>query len=146
MTTIVYRAGVLAADTLLTMGHTKLPERARKVFRLRDGRLFGSSGDSEGGLVLLDSLKSGAPAPKARGVTALLIETDGTILCWEGRRWSKVSGVEFIAIGHGSVFALGALVHGATAREAVRVGIVLDTHSGGVVQSVRLQKRKTRKR
>ncbi len=146
MTTIAYRAGVLAADTLLTIGAIKLPERARKVFRLRDGRLFGSSGDSEQGLLLLDSLKRGESPPRCKGVTAILIKTDGSIHCWEGRRWSQIYGSDFVAIGHGTVFALGALVQGATAEEAVRVGIQLDTHSGGRVQSVRLKRKRRGKK
>jgi len=144
MTTIVYSAGVLASDTLLTSGSTKLPEIARKVFRLRDGRLFASSGQNEDGLLVLDALKNGKPPPRTKGVLAILVHPNGRLEYYEGKRWSRIHGADFIAIGQGAAYALGALACGATATEAVRVGMRFDTHTGGRVQSVRLKKRKPR--
>jgi ATP-dependent protease HslVU (ClpYQ) peptidase subunit len=146
VTTIAYRAGVLAGDTLITEGDTKLPEHGRKVFRLRDGRLFGSSGNAEDGMILLDSVRKGEPTPLFKGgtVKALLVETDGTLKCYEGRRWTRVAGVEYAALGNGAHYALGAMAAGATAVQAVRAGMKHDTHSGGRVQYLNLEKRKRR--
>jgi hypothetical protein len=116
-----------------------MPERARKVFRLRDGRLFGAAGLSEEGMLLLDTLKQGQPTPKLDGVSALLVHPNGKLEYYEGLRWGRVTGADYAAIGNGASYALGALAHGATAIEAVRIGIRLDTHSGGRVQSVSLK-------
>ncbi len=146
MTTIAYFAGVLAGDTLLTSGSTKLPEVARKVFRLRDGRLFGSSGNSEDGLVVLDALREDKPTPKTKGTMALLVYPDGRLEFYEGKRWSRVCGADYIALGQGAAYALGAMAHGATAEEAVRIGMKFDTHSGGKVQSVSLHRKKRRRK
>jgi hypothetical protein len=56
MTTIVYRRGVLAADTRATRNGTIMPERSRKVYRLRDGRLFAFCGDVGLGTRLFEHL------------------------------------------------------------------------------------------
>ncbi len=93
---------------------------------------------------LLDSLRKGEKTPPLTGVKALLVETDGTLKCYEGKRWSKVADAEYAAIGNGSVFALGAMSAGATAVQAVRAGMKHDTHSGGRVQYVSLRKGKSR--
>lgn len=43
------------------------------------------------------------------------------------------------AIGSGKVAAMGAMLHGATAVEAVKIAIKLDPNSGGRVQSVKIK-------
>ena len=45
MTTIAYKDGVLAGDQRLTSKGFIWHDKERKVFRLRDGSLFGASGD-----------------------------------------------------------------------------------------------------
>jgi len=92
--------------------------------------------------LLLDSLKRNEPTPQLDGVYALLVHPDESLEYYEGRRWSRVRGSPFAAIGNGSSFALAAMTHGATAVEAVRVAMKLDTHSGGRVHSVTLKKKR----
>ena len=120
LTTIAYRAGVLAGDTLITEGEMKLSERGRKVFRLRDGRLFASSGRVEEGLMLLDALRNGEPTPRCTGVRALLVHPNGKLEGYEGKRWSRIVGAEYAALGSGSPYALGAMAAGATAIQSWR--------------------------
>jgi len=45
VTTIVYRSGVLAADSLATRGQWKLPGVTAKLFRMKDGGMAGVTGD-----------------------------------------------------------------------------------------------------
>ncbi len=137
MTTIAYRHGELAGDTMITEGDTIVSRRTRKVFKLRDGRLFASSGNSEGGDILLKSLREGKDSPNINGICALLVGTDGNVYVYEGKLWVRHSS-DYYAIGNGASYAMGAMAHGATAKEAVKIGIRLDTHSGGRVQVVKL--------
>ena len=75
MTTIAYRNGVMAGDgreTQIAEGESALIIRDtdRKVFRLKDGRLFGAAKTSEDILRLYNSLKNGTPLPKLEDVNA----------------------------------------------------------------------------
>lgn len=45
------------------------------------------------------------------------------------------------ALGSGQEFAMGAMLHGATAREAVEIACKLDAGSGGSVQEIRFGKK-----
>jgi hypothetical protein len=124
----------------------KLSERGRKVFRLRDGRLFASSGRVEEGLMLLDALRNGEPTPKCPGVRALLVHPNGRLEGYEGKRWSRIVGAEYAALGSGSPYALGAMAVGASAIQAVRAGIRHGALSGGRVQYVSLKKKRKSRR
>lgn len=146
MTTIAYRAGVLAADTLETHGDTKLPRVSRKVFKLRDGSLFGGAGVSEDIELVKRSLAKGhkglATAFKdPLDVSALHIKPDGSIWETEGRVWSRVDA-PYVAIGSGGDFALCAFELNQDAKTAVKMGIKFDRNSGGKVQSVKLKEPK----
>jgi ATP-dependent protease HslVU (ClpYQ) peptidase subunit len=143
VTTIAYRAGELAGDSLITAGETKLPDRCRKVFRFRDGRLFAGSGDGVAIDILKIATRRCLPIPRLKNVNALLIFPDGKIAFYEEGKWSDVYA-EYVAMGNGAHYALGAMAVGASAREAVRAGCKLDTHSGGRIHHVNLEKRRPR--
>jgi hypothetical protein len=95
-------------------------------------------------MLLLDAVRKGEPTPRLKGVRALLAHPDGRLECYEGRRWSRITGAEYAALGNGSPYALGAMAHGASAIQAVRAGMKHDAMSGGRVQYVSLKKRKPR--
>jgi ATP-dependent protease HslVU (ClpYQ) peptidase subunit len=137
MTTVAYRNGVLAADSLVTTGDTKLPELKRKVWKLRDGRLFGGAGDSETIEYLKASINDGVEAPKLSGVEAILVDTYGAVTIYEGKAWVRVSS-PYVALGTGSTIALTAMWMGADAKTAVKAGIKFDRNSGGRVYAVKL--------
>lgn len=144
MTTIAYRNGVLAGDTRVTSDDTILPGWERKVFRLPDGGLFASADDVEGGELLLRAMRKGHPPPRLpenEHVDAILIKPDGKMFFYEGNIWIRYRA-PYCAIGTGRPYALGAMARGASAIDAVRIGMKFDAHSGGRVQSLRLKRRR----
>jgi 20S proteasome alpha/beta subunit len=112
----------------------------KKVFRLRDGRLFGFSGSVENANILLNAIKKNAETPQLADTNALIVQPDGTILLYESTIWVKQNEA-YYALGSGSPYAFGAMDFGASAREAVQAGIKRDTSSGGKVRSVSLNKK-----
>jgi ATP-dependent protease HslVU (ClpYQ) peptidase subunit len=146
VTTIAYRDGVLAGDTRVVSEDTVLPVRERKIFRLPDGSLIAAAGDAEQGELLLRAMRKGYPPPRLSGdaeVEAILIKPGGALFFYESNLWLRQRAL-FYAIGTGRSYALGALAQGASAIEAVRIGIRFNAHSGGRVQSLRLDQRRRR--
>jgi hypothetical protein len=142
MTTICYRAGVLAGDgreTILEDRESSYVDNdtSIKVFKLKDGRLFGASKTSEACLRLHEALIKGHPAPKLEDINGLLIDRKGRIWFFEGFMWTRLKK-RYYAIGSGARFALPAMDAGATAIEACKIGIKRDPYSGGKVTAVRL--------
>jgi ATP-dependent protease HslVU (ClpYQ) peptidase subunit len=138
MTTLAYKEGVLASDSLTTNGDTK-NGGTQKVFKLPCGRLIGICGSVENGLVLVQAMKDGAEKPpKLQDVEALLIAANGAVAYrYEGKLFRKLR-TKYIAAGSGMDYALAALWMGADAVKAVRAGIYFDRNSGGRVQTVKL--------
>jgi ATP-dependent protease HslVU (ClpYQ) peptidase subunit len=143
MTTIAYRDGVLAGDTQVIDGKDLVVGHQRKVRKLDDGSLFGYAGDVEGSEVLLRSFNSKqlSGPPECRDLNALIITPRGKVYLYEGRIWVK-QAPGYYALGTGSAVALAAMDAGATAEQAVKIGINRDTGSGGKVQAVRLKGKK----
>ncbi len=143
MTTIAYKDGVLASDSRLTYNEFICTDKCKKIWRLKDGTLFAASGDNEGGLAALNALTKGLPLPKSdREYTAVRILPKGQIYSTDGALWVRWPE-KFIAIGSGGKYAAAAMRAGADAKSAVKIGIASDVYSGGRVQNLRLQKRKT---
>ena len=131
----------MAGDTLETVdsdgGSYKVKNDCRKVFKLADGRLYGGANASEDIIRLQQALEKGQPPPKLDDIAGLLIDRRGRIWLYEGNIWQRISG-KYYAIGSGAICALSAMDAGASAIEAVRIGIKRDVFSGGKVMSVRL--------
>lgn len=144
MTTIVYRSGVLAGDTRVTSGSTILPETYRKTFKLKDGSLYGASGDLEQGEVVRAHLEKHLAPPKfgeEKDIEAIHVRLDGSLWAFLGMLWVRVM-TPYAAVGSGRDAALGALAMGASAHAAVKAAMAIDMYSGGKVTTVRLTKRK----
>lgn len=140
MTTIAYRDGVLAGDTLVC-GEIKC--KAVKVFALKRGGLVGGAGDLPSVLAFVDWLdrpKSEKPdLSHDDDFEALVISPDGSIE-WYERTLRPVPIAEaYYAIGSGGPFAMGRMDGGGTAEDAVASGIRWDSGSGGEVVAVRLK-------
>lgn len=153
MTTIVYRDGVMAADSrVVRLGDgvqpVIMPERATKLYRLADGTVAGFSGHFEAALGWLDRAKVGGVEAVA-GIdiglgTSILTATPGhldqfgkqALRMWGGVGYydvciSPLNG--FYALGSGKIAALGALYAGATAERAVEIAALLDFSTGGEI-------------
>lgn len=143
MTTIAYRAGVLAADTAMNCGGVRV-SRSRKVGQSRHG-LAAACGASAFGQAFLAWVAGGGaldprspdrpkPGDNDEGV---LIRPDGSIVVYEDAGALDIDA-PYYAAGSGYAIALGAMHAGASAEEAVRAAIAHDVYSGGEVESVRL--------
>lgn len=140
MTTIVYRNRVLAGDTQVMSGDMRLPERVRKVRRLRDGRLFGWSGKVASAQRVAQALNKGETLPKlpVSDFKGILVDTDGHVFTIEEGELLPVNS-DYTAIGSGREYAYGALAMGASAAKAVSVASSLDSGTGGRIDTVMLR-------
>lgn len=135
MTTIAYRFGLMAADSCLTEGdehNTRYVGHVDKIFRLKDGSLFGGSGDAEC-QAIINILQSRAPDEKKAGLLAqvdcececLLVRPDGRMF-WIATDTDYGEFTEFrdefAAVGSGKDWAYGAMEvrPDVTALEAVQ--------------------------
>lgn len=141
MTTICTDGKTIAADTLATHGDL-ICQGPRKKLVCRDGRIFGWSGPTCFQSEWIDWYLAGAkPGTTLPGLgddddgNMLIVETDGSLkFALLGKTNSRVSEACYpMAVGSGRDFAMGAMVHGATAEDAVRVAMKLDPYSGGDV-------------
>jgi hypothetical protein len=142
MTTIVYRAGVMAADSLSTTNSETGGSRkftCEKLYQLhthsRGKIIVGLAGDTFAGLVFMDWFTTGNPLePPQRLIdgdadfTALVLTRSGL---YEYDRWCRGERIRlpFYAVGSGAKAALGALHMGAGARKAVQVACKIDPYS-----------------
>lgn len=133
MTTIAYRDGVLAADTLICESDRRVG-RVVKIMR-RAGILAGVAGC----LAHMQAFHSwfmggmiGEPPAMKTGerTSDAIIVHDGRILGLGELGWD-VMKANYYAIGSGAGVALGAMASGATAEQAVQAAIELDVWSGG---------------
>lgn len=142
MTTLVYRDGVLAADSRGTRNGMICPGAVSKVY-IVDGRLVGFVGDSAFGQRFVRDLREGRePADLEGEAIAVVVDSDGTVRVHQNATWYVEEG-PFAAWGTGLAAALGALHMGATADQAVEAACEVDPNSGGPVQIVSLRKRKS---
>lgn len=137
----------MAADSVISDDSRKQVDLAPKIFVTRQGWVLGVAGDMETRL-LLDLLLdcSEDNLPRSKDIKALQIQLEAilvtkkhTFMIEAGRKDGEWYGqifkvdCEYLAIGSGQDFALGAMAHGATAEEAVWCACKHDPHSGGPV-------------
>ena len=156
MTTVAYKDGILAADTMMVRGGEPA-YTARKTFRTAKF-LVGMSGDMTNVRAFEDWLKDHEvriheDAGEDAGTLHRFWDTapdfgDGfcAILINElGHIWSCVDGppvrvhTVYESIGTGAKYAMGAMAMGATAAAAVAVASAHDIHTGGPVIMKRLR-------
>jgi len=137
MTTIAYRNGILAADTLVTEQGRRVG-RTTKIFRHGE-LLWGFAGALQHRDVVASWLSAGLPGDtplmetrKGARSDALII-FDGRLICFDEHGADSMALPQFYAIGSGAPYALGAMAHGASAEEAVRAAMNLDLYTGGDV-------------
>lgn len=107
-----------------------------KVYKV-EGALWGFAGAVTDWLTVLKWLNGGTKPTKLDRFEAIQVSGEGKILHWdEGLQPVEVGCPS--AIGTGGVFAMGAMMAGASPRKAVEIACELDTRSGGKVRGLRL--------
>lgn len=138
MTTIAYRSDVLAADTQVTCGGT-IDGWAQKAFR-KGLLLYAVAGTSgladvfrawvERGMIgHAPSLKGGDADQSGHGY----LFPGGDRVVWRYDDVWATHIAPFFAYGSGAELALGAMLQGATAEEAVRAAAQRNTLTGGEI-------------
>ena len=147
MTTIAYRDGVLAADSLISCGQTRIGS-VRKIVRA-NGFLAALTGDMQDTVLLRRWLEAGCPeAPNDDdaspwgtlgndGGSGIVVDATGAMV-FDNKLRRYAVDAPFLADGSGADIALGAMAAGASAEDAVRIACRLDTGSGEPVEAARL--------
>lgn len=129
MTTIVYRDGIMAADTAVFDRGTYCG-KATKIWRNSAGWLFGGAGALGDIAIYRDWFMAGmtgeTPKFEENRSEGLAVDPEGRMF-WHGTesRHVQIEG-PYAAIGTGFQIALGALYMGATAEQAVEMACDLD--------------------
>lgn len=144
MTTIAYARNVMAADSQITFSDGSRLQ-VKKLRRLPDGSIFGGAGDVPAinklerwagvGLVKRRRPRFG----KAESADAILIKPDGSIWMFGAAIDPEKIEAEFIAIGSGSDFAMGAMAAGRSAVEAVKIAAQYDINTSEPIETIRLE-------
>jgi ATP-dependent protease HslVU (ClpYQ) peptidase subunit len=140
MTTVVYRDGILAADTLVTQGGAvKVHGEYRKIRRIGD-HLVGTSGGVADCERFVNWLMAGEDAEPPKGeYAAIVVSPNGRVREIEGGHpLPRPRNAKFFAIGSGAPFALAAMYAGADAVTAVKIAAKIDTATGLPVRSIKL--------
>ena len=143
MTCIAVRNRVMAADTQMTIGDEKL--RVKKLRVLEDGSIFGSAGDASAIDKLEEWVKAGAPKNKRPrinkelAIECLVLKPDGTIWFIGTDLVFEQLAAEFMAIGTGGAYALGAMARGATAVQAVKIAARFDVNTSEPIDKMELK-------
>lgn len=142
MTTIAYKAGVLAGDSQATDDQLW---QTKKVHRLKTSAgtlLVGFAGDTFAALVFLEWLKndqSRKPDISNEDFEAIVVAETGRVTLWNQSLtpWSPEG--KFFAIGSGGKVAMGLMHAGKGAVEAVKIACLVDPYTRGPVRSLKLK-------
>lgn len=139
MTTIVYKDKHLFVDSRAYSGDKTPIGFKTKLHRLPDGMFASSStiiGAPERLLALLREKGVAAHVTEDLDADAIYVQDDGSVYFFSrGPQWTSIDVSQYLAIGSGAQYALGALAHGATGQEAMEVAIQLDLWSGHPIVS-----------
>lgn len=152
MTTVCYRDGVLATDSLVT-ANGGVAGAARKMRVLSDGSVMAHGGVLADAVLVFDWVEKGEkpkdkPVVGAECFEAVRVYPDGRIVWYSGHltTYSYREHRGFFAFGTGEHFALGALAAGATAEEACRIACEFDVKSAEPVETHRFAARENNER
>lgn len=140
MTTIAYKDGVLAADSQETNGKMVDNFHCKKIFRLKNGGIIGTSGSSSAGWQLIACLEdyAGGTPPLNRVKCNALFLFKKKVWYYEPYHWYDITKDGHYAIGTGRDFAIAAMDAGASAEEAVQIAANRDIYTGGRVQTLEI--------
>lgn len=139
MTTIAFRAGIMAADSQCTGSDIRRGE-VDKLWRLDDGGVFAMAGASGLSAVIAEWLSKGAALgdrpklPDGLDVHGIYAATDGRVAILSNDLVLQWVDAPFHALGSGNEIAMGAMAMGATAEQAVACAARFDVFTGGPVR------------
>lgn len=143
MTTIAYKDGWLACDSLVTCGDHAV-EYAPKMHKV-GGVVFAHAGDMFAGYRIRDFLRGGGdihdlkiPEIKRQDFVCLVFGGGNLYYLNSDLYLQKINSCKPYAVGSGEQFALGAMYAGASAEEAVKIASKMDIRTGGRVQKINL--------
>lgn len=137
MTTIAYRDGIVAADSLAVSCGWKMTHAVQKLHRMKDGSVCAVSGDLTEGMAFIRAMDAGQEQLPALGDSARVVhfKRGRVISVYEGTSFFSLQ-CNFCAWGSGSPAANAALIMGADAVRAVEVAAMLDDSTGGEIVSM----------
>lgn len=137
MTTIAYRDGVVATDTLMVGGGIAVDQAYEKCI-VRDERMFFLTGPTSDHDKLVEEYLS--PTGRYTGDAMAIVADKGKIFVIGREEGGKGiykcpnNRVNHISIGSGERFAISAMDHGKSAKEAVEYAMKRDIYTGGEVR------------
>ncbi len=135
MTTIAYDGVSLASDS--QVGGAYLDGGIKKVVKIGKS-YFGAAGHLESMTLFFKWLREGGDKPKIDSDSFEGIEVRGKSVYWWGDALTPCRIRAPAAIGSGVQFAMGAMLAGATAKEAVKIAAKLDGGTGRTIKSVKI--------
>lgn len=142
MTTIAYRAGVLAGDSQATDDQVWQTNKVERIGTSAGELLVGWCGDVHASLVFVEWLKndqSRKPDLSNEDFEAIVVAKTGRVTIWNQSLVSWRPKGKFFAIGSGAQSAMGAMHAGKSAIEAVKIACKVDPYTRGPVRSLRIK-------
>jgi ATP-dependent protease HslVU (ClpYQ) peptidase subunit len=140
VTVIATDGRVMAGDSFST-SQGQLLRKAKKVHRLKDGRIVGCSGPTTDCIQIVKWLNEGGEKPTlSEEVTAIILNADGSV-DWMDCHFTIVSGnVVPYAIGSGGDLALGAMLAGCSPKAAAKIACSRQLDCGGDITVLKCRK------
>lgn len=138
MTTIAFDGKNIASDS--QCGGAYLDGGVRKVVKIGKS-YYGVAGHLESMEQFFQWLRDGGDKPKIEHDSFEGLEVRGKSVYWWGEALVPCKIRAPTAIGSGTQFAMGAMLAGATAKEAVKIAAKLDSGTGQTIRSVTIHGR-----
>lgn len=144
MSTIAYRDGIIAADTLCIRSSVRTGY-CTKIARRPDGTLGGAVGSLSFASAFLRWISEDTGDAPAREKddgyydAGLIVHPDGVIEVFEYKGYATIRA-PYYAMGSGAEFAFASMSRGDSAAIAVATAIHFDIHSGGEIEILQRDK------
>lgn len=135
MTTVATDGRLFAGDGLSTRNDSVTRSNHKKVIRLDDGSIIGGSGRTTDIQRAVDALIEGSGAKASGDFNLLRLYPNGRLELYEGALDAPIRVPPPQAIGTGSDLAMGAMLAGVDAYEAVKIASKVDIYTGGKITS-----------
>lgn len=135
MSTIAYKDGIMAADT---MSHWFYSEyQSKKLFEMA-GKLIGvagGEGDAEPFANWITGLSDNKPELNDKDGFAALVVGNGVCVQYD-ETLKPLCSEPYAAIGSGAQYAIAAMDCGKSAHEAVQIAMHRDPYTGGKIETI----------